>query len=46
MGNNLELLKALAYRLDRMNTWQEQREFVIRLLIRVAKIPDPTLKRV
>lgn len=46
MGNNLELLKALAYRLDRMTSRSQQREFIIKLLVRVAKIPDPTLKRV
>ncbi len=46
IGNNLELLKALEWRLQSIPNYQKQRAFMTKILLRVLKIPETTLRRV
>lgn len=46
VGNNLELLKALEYRITSIPTFQEQKVFITKILLKLWKIPDNVMKRV
>lgn len=45
IGNNLKLMKALQYRLNSISDYKKQRLFVTQFLMKLNKIPEPTLKR-